>query len=237
VRSCIAWAASLTINAVFFSLLFLLSSTPDPRDPSPKLTVSLQGEISGTQASAQSFIAAAPCPDKSSAAVPRPDMPISSTALPALPLAAAVPISSPPRSDALSGTAGNTEAAGGEAAGGRVPGSGIAGVSAPGSGSAAKSGASALGEVAVLTARVSAALEARKKYPEAARRRGAEGVVALRLRVAEDGRLLAAKLAASSGSALLDRAALDLASSIFPVDNAARKELELAVSVRYELKR
>jgi len=164
-------------------------------------------------------------------------MPLPSAASPAPPLAAAVPISPPPKSDALSGTTQNAQATGSGTAGSGTNDSGVAGLSAPGSGSAAASGASALGEGAALAARVSAALEARKKYPEAARRRGAEGMVGLRLHVAEDGRLLAAKLAASSGSALLDRAALDLASSIFPVDNTTRKELELAVSVRYELKR
>ena len=96
----------------------------------------------------------------------------------------------------------------------------------------------ALGDpVAALAAHVNAAIEARKTYPEAALRRGTEGVVALRLRVAGDGRLLSAKLEASSGSSLLDRAALDLASSVFPVDNLAGRELELVVSVRYELKR
>jgi len=94
----------------------------------------------------------------------------------------------------------------------------------------------AVESVAALAERVGSAIEARKTYPEAARRRGTEGVVALGLRVAEDGRLLAAKLAASSGSTLLDRSALDLASSVFPVDNLARRELELVVSVRYELK-
>jgi outer membrane biosynthesis protein TonB len=46
-----------------------------------------------------------------------------------------------------------------------------------------------------------------------------------------------AKLVASSGSTLLDRAALDLAASVFPVDNIVGRELELSLSVRYELKR
>ena len=88
---------------------------------------------------------------------------------------------------------------------------------------------------AVFAARVGAAIEARKTYPEAARRRGAEGVVRLRLRVSPDGRLVAARLAAGSGSSLLDRAALGLASSVFPLDNPARRELEFALAVRYSL--
>jgi TonB family protein len=110
--------------------------------------------------------------------------------------------------------------------------SGAAGIAETSGGSASTGG-----EVVTLAALVGRAIEARKTYPEAARRRGAEGIVALILRVAVDGRLLAAKLAASSGSTLLDRAALDLASSVFPVDNIAGRELELSLSVRYELKR
>ncbi len=88
---------------------------------------------------------------------------------------------------------------------------------------------------AELASRVSAAIEARKTYPEAARRRGAEGLVRLKLHVSGDGRLLAAKIAASSGSSLLDRAALALAYSVFPLDNIARRELDLVLAVRYSL--
>lgn len=88
---------------------------------------------------------------------------------------------------------------------------------------------------AILAARVGAAIEERKTYPEAARRRGSEGVVRLRLRLSSDGRLIAATLASSSGSSLLDLAALDLAASVFPLDNIVRKELELVLAVRYSL--
>jgi TonB family protein len=99
-------------------------------------------------------------------------------------------------------------------------------------------GASGENPVAVLASRVLAAVEARKVYPEAARRRGTEGTVRLKFSVAEDGRLLSAKLDASSGSTLLDRAALDLFASVFPVDNAARREVDdLVLSVRYGLQR
>jgi protein TonB len=97
---------------------------------------------------------------------------------------------------------------------------------------ASSSGGDAAAELA---ARVGAAIQARKAYPEAARRRGAEGVVRLKLRVSGDGRLVAARLAASSGSSLLDRAALDLASSVFPVDNPARRDFELVLAVKYSL--
>jgi protein TonB len=87
----------------------------------------------------------------------------------------------------------------------------------------------------LFAARVGVAIEAHKTYPEAARRKGAQGVVRLRLRVAADGRLLAAKLASSSGSSLLDHAALELAASVFPQDNAARREFEFLLAVKYSL--
>ncbi|GGJ11634.1 energy transducer TonB [Neoroseomonas lacus] len=48
-------------------------------------------------------------------------------------------------------------------------------------------------------------------YPEAARRRGEEGVVRLNLRVAPDGRVVAAEVTTSSGYAALDRAAIEAA--------------------------
>ena len=75
--------------------------------------------------------------------------------------------------------------------------------------------------------------ERRIPRPRAAGAR--EGLVRLKLRVSGDGRLIAAKIAASSGSTLLDRAALDLAFSVFPLDNIARRELDLVLAVRYSL--
>ena len=90
---------------------------------------------------------------------------------------------------------------------------------------------------AELASKVGRAMEERKSYPEAARRRGAEGTVRLRLRLSADGHLISAKLDGSSGSALLDRAALDLASSVFPLDNIMRREIELLLAVRYYLPR
>jgi protein TonB len=84
-------------------------------------------------------------------------------------------------------------------------------------------------------ARVGAALQARKTYPDAARRRGAEGVVRLKLRVSDDGRLVSATIASSSGSGLLDHAALELASSVFPQENQAQRELTFVLAVKYSL--
>ncbi len=82
---------------------------------------------------------------------------------------------------------------------------------------------------------VRARLEAGKSYPEAARRRGAEGTVRLSLRVGARGELLEARVAVTSGSALLDRAALELARASFPLDNPARREATLEIALRYTL--
>jgi TonB family protein len=91
------------------------------------------------------------------------------------------------------------------------------------------------GGVSAFAAQLRSAVESRKTYPEAARRRGAEGSVRLKLAVAPDGHLLAAKIARSSGSAILDRAAVTLVSSVFPMENSMRRNLDLELSVDYSL--
>ncbi len=72
-------------------------------------------------------------------------------------------------------------------------------------------------------------------YPDAARRRGVSGSVMLRLPVDQDGRLARARVERGSGSAVLDRAALALARSAFPVPNPARIRAELFITVKYRL--
>ncbi len=57
------------------------------------------------------------------------------------------------------------------------------------------------------------AANAAPRYPEAARRRGVEGTVSIRLHVAPDGRVIRAEVARSSGSALLDEAAREALST------------------------
>jgi periplasmic protein TonB len=53
-------------------------------------------------------------------------------------------------------------------------------------------------------------LAANRRYPDAARRRGEEGEVAVRFTVAADGRVSQAVVVKSSGTATLDAAALRL---------------------------
>lgn len=82
---------------------------------------------------------------------------------------------------------------------------------------------------------VQARMAAALAYPEAARLRGISGSVSLALKVDAQGKLALARLAATSGSAILDKAALDLATGAFPQPNPAGAEVELEIRVVYKL--
>jgi TonB family protein len=139
-----------------------------------------------------------------------------------------------PAAATMSGIAANESTFHGTAYGGGVIGGGASGL-----GSGASHGAGGTGRAgdgrSAFAAKVEAAIQARKTYPEIARRRGAEGVVKLKLRVSAAGLLLSAKVASSSGSAILDRAATELVSSAFPLENIAQRELEFVLAVKYSL--
>jgi len=68
-------------------------------------------------------------------------------------------------------------------------------------------------------------LESHRRYPLQARRRGIEGTVGLRFRVTPDGRLATAEIARTSGSRLLDRAALRTLERCFPLDATTGRRL------------
>lgn len=87
---------------------------------------------------------------------------------------------------------------------GGAPANGVAGGPGPGRATA----------IAALNRR----LEHHRRYPLQARRRGIEGRVGLRFSVAPDGRLIGAHVARTSGSSLLDRAALRTLDDCFPLD-------------------
>ena len=72
-------------------------------------------------------------------------------------------------------------------------------------------------------------------YPEAARRRGSQGRVLLYLEVSPQGTLIQSRVAAGSGSTLLDRAALSLARAVFPLANPAAAPVGLYIAVSYRL--
>ena len=84
---------------------------------------------------------------------------------------------------------------------------------------------------------IRAAIERGKVYPPAARMRGTEGTVRLRLSISAEGRLLHAALSSSSGSSLLDQAALDLVAKVFPLANPTGRRLDPAITVNYSLRR
>ncbi|MGC9313579.1 MAG: TonB family protein, partial [Sediminispirochaetaceae bacterium] len=79
-------------------------------------------------------------------------------------------------------------------------------------------------------------IEDRKRYPEAARRRGEEGAVELRLAVDPDGRLRDCTLYQPSGSTILDRDAVRLVQSIFPIEESIDGELSTLVRIDYSLR-
>jgi len=53
-------------------------------------------------------------------------------------------------------------------------------------------------------------VQSRQRYPEAARRQGLEGQVALRITIGRDGQVMDAQVVRSSGADLLDQAALTM---------------------------
>ncbi|MBI5488895.1 MAG: TonB family protein [Deltaproteobacteria bacterium] len=79
---------------------------------------------------------------------------------------------------------------------------------------------------------VRAAVDARKRYPPLARRRGVSGTVEVSFAVAEDGTVAEARVASSSGAALLDEAALEAVrgAAPFPV-GGCRFELPVRFSL------
>lgn len=77
-------------------------------------------------------------------------------------------------------------------------------------------GAGSAPEAARFSSWLEGAIRERLLYPERARKRGQEGSVLIELRTDADGQSGSAILLRSSGHAVLDRAALDLARTIFP---------------------
>jgi periplasmic protein TonB len=98
---------------------------------------------------------------------------------------------------------------------------------------AAPPGPSAADLRAGLAAAVHAALAEAQVYPRRARDRGVTGAAGLSLTITRDGRLLAARLAASSGSAALDAASLAAARNAnYPAAPAALPGAHFTFTVR-----
>ena len=76
----------------------------------------------------------------------------------------------------------------------------------------------------------------RLKYPGRARQRGTEGTVVVHLVISRTGELVEYGIEEGSGSSTLDRAAVSLLESIFPVAHPPERELECTVAVAYRLR-
>ncbi len=82
---------------------------------------------------------------------------------------------------------------------------------------------------------ISTGIKKRKNYPEAARLKSAEGIVRINVSILPDGNLKSLRIVARSGSAILDRAALDLVKGLFPMGIALAGEMEVLVPIEYRL--
>lgn len=81
-------------------------------------------------------------------------------------------------------------------------------------------------------------MQSRKRYPDEARRQGAEGQVAVRFTVSRDGQVLDVQVVRSSGSDLLDQAVLSMLQGSrappFPAD-MVQPQITTTISIRYRL--
>ncbi|HEY4847102.1 MAG TPA: energy transducer TonB [Methylocella sp.] len=84
----------------------------------------------------------------------------------------------------------------------------------------------------------SAAMSWPKHYPEAARARGEQGTVRLGLTIGRNGQVISARLIGSSGSSILDQAALEMARNARgrPLPPEMGSSVYLTVPVRYSIR-
>jgi protein TonB len=79
-------------------------------------------------------------------------------------------------------------------------------------------------------------ISSRLVYPKIARQRNIEGTVAISLDVEQNGALSAVRVTGTSGSTILDRAALSLVKNIFPIKTARLVKAEhFTVNICYSL--
>ena len=78
-------------------------------------------------------------------------------------------------------------------------------------------------------------IEERKIYPEAARRRKTEGRIQMLVQIKANGERASRKILKKSGSAVLDKAAIKLIDSLFPVVPPPGEEIEVVLEIVYDL--
>lgn len=88
-----------------------------------------------------------------------------------------------------------------------------------------------------ILALLAAMVSERKSYPEAARKRNAQGQVRVTMAIAPDGSLTGLELEKKSGSAILDRAALDLVKSLFPLESGPIVPIRVGLAIEYRMAR
>ncbi|MGH6840010.1 MAG: TonB family protein [Methylocella sp.] len=103
---------------------------------------------------------------------------------------------------------------------------------------AAASPAASAAEAAAWRSAWSAGMNWNRHYPEAARDRGEQGTVRLALTIDRGGHVVLARIIASSGSSLLDQAALEMArhASGRPLPPEMGSSASLIVPVRYSIR-
>ena len=74
-----------------------------------------------------------------------------------------------------------------------------------------------------------------KIYPQVARKRNIEGVVQVLLTLDAQGQLLELTILESSGSKILDKAALSLIKKVLPYDHGLGQEFSVKIPIRYDL--
>jgi protein TonB len=102
----------------------------------------------------------------------------------------------------------------------------------------ASSRAASAAEAAAWRGAWSAAMNWNRHYPEAARTRGEQGTVRLALTIDRGGHVVSARLIGSSGSPILDQAALEMArnASGRPLPPEMGSSVNLTVPVRYSIR-
>ena len=87
-----------------------------------------------------------------------------------------------------------------------------------------------------LLAYISTLIRQNLLYPQMARRRNIEGVVGVYFEIGIDGGLVSVRVNHSSGSSILDRAAVSLIEKICPIKSGAiGRSMALNININYEL--
>ena len=74
-----------------------------------------------------------------------------------------------------------------------------------------------------------------KIYPQVARKRNIEGVVQVLLKLDEHGQLVELQILESSGSKILDKAAISLIRKVLPFDHGLGRGFSVKIPIRYDL--